>query len=191
MCSYNLLLYITCTAFDHSIPLLSTTMVNTDPTTSTSVTPSSVTSSAMSIMSNRPVESTCASTPLAAVTVTVTVTSTVHSTLLQPVTPTVSPSSSATISNAMSLSPSNLQCSNQQAAKDDDNSCNAVAVCIPVALVIGLIVCAVTFVIVWRWRHRTIYNFVNSNPQMAKIYNDLYGSVALPMCVYIYAGERK
>ena len=177
-----LLLCITCTAFDHSVPLLSTTIMNTDPTASTSVTSLSVivTSSTMnSIISNRPIESTCASTQLVAATVTVTITSTVHVTPSQSVTPTTSPSSTVTIGNTVSSSPSSLQCSNQQAAKDNDNSCNAVAICIPVALVIGLIVCVVTIVIVWRLRYRAIYNFATSNPQMAKIYNDLYGSVAL------------
>ena len=80
----------------------------------------------------------------------VTITNTVHVTPSQSMTLTISPSSTATIGSTMSSSPKTGQCSNQQAAKDNDNSCNAVAICIPVAFVIDLIVCVVTFVIVWR-----------------------------------------
>ena len=84
------------------------------------------------------------------------------------------------------ISPSACQCSNQQAAEDDDNSCNAVAICVPVAVVIAVVVCVVVFVVVWRLRQKTFYSFAGRDQQteMVKVYNDLYGSVALYTYTY-------
>ena len=79
----------------------------------------------------------------------------------------------------MTITPSTAQGSNQRITDKTDNSCNAVAICIPVAVVIAIVVCVIVPIAVWRLRHRAIYNYVASNPQMAKIYNDLYGSVYL------------
>ena len=110
-------------------------------------------------MSNRPVASIYASIQLDAATVTVTITSTVHATPSQSMTLIVSSSSTATIGNTLSSSPKTGQCSNEQAAKDNDNSCNAVVICFPVALVIGLIVCVVTIVVVWRLQPAAIHRW--------------------------------
>ena len=103
-------------------------------------------------------------------TTTVTVTSTVSATQSQCITVTISPSAA--------------QSSNQQITDKSDTSCNAIAICIPVAMVIAVVVCVIVFMAVWRLRHKAIYNFVTSNPQMAKIYNDLYGSVILYSWLY-------
>ena len=125
-------------------------------------------------MTDRPVESTCATTQLVSTTVTVTVTSTVHATPSRSMTPVISPSCSV---STVSVTPSTVQCSDQQIAENDDNSCNAVAICIPVAVVIAVIACVVVIVVVWRFRQKSNYNLTTSHPEMAKVYNDIYGSV--------------
>ena len=182
-------------AIDHSIMLLSDTSTNTDPAMSTSMISSSAMTSPAMISATYSVEpaATCASfeTVVSMVLVTVSSTSTVHVTASQStmytstttfvsrtvtVTSTVSDTASRCITN---ITPSNVQCSNQRIDKKSDNSCNAVAICIPVAVVIALVTCVIAVIAVWKLRHKAIYNFVNSNPQMAKVYNDLYGLVAL------------
>ena len=185
-------------AVDHSISLLSTTTVNADPTISISNTFSNVVvSSSMSTTLVEPTAAICAS-PQAVVitstlistfpTTTVTVTSTVSATQSQCTTVTF-PTTTATVTSTVSatpsqcitviISPSTAQSSNQQITDKGDSSCNAIAICIPVAVLIAVVVCVIVFVAVWRLRHKAIYNFATSNPQMAKIYNDLYGSVIL------------
>ena len=86
----------------------------------------------------------------------------------------------------MMVIPPTSQCSNQQVAEEDDNSCNVVAICVPVAVVIAVVVCVVVFVVVWRLRQKTIYSITNSDQsmEMIKVYNDLYGSVALYTYTY-------
>ena len=118
-------------------------------------------------------------------TTTATVTSTVSATQSQCTTVTFPTTTTATVTRTVSatesqcttviISPSTAQCSNQQITIKSDSSCNAIAICIPVAMVIAVVVCVIVFVAVWRLRHKAIYNFVTTNPQMARIYNDLYG----------------
>ena len=148
-------------AIDHSIMLLSDTSTNTDPTMSTSMISSSAMTSPAMISAS---QSTMYTLTTTFVSRTVTVTSTVSDT------------ASRCITN---ITPSNVQCSNQRITEKSDNSCNAVAICIPIAVVIALVTCIIAVIAVWKLRHKAIYNFVNSNPQMAKVYNDLYGLVAL------------
>ena len=197
-------------AVEHSVPLPSTTMVNDDPTVSNPVTSSTTlnvdptvltssttvnvgpTSSTSVVSSNEMVASTmsngptCASTQLDAATVTVTITSTVHATPSQFMTSMVSSSCTVTLTSTVSVTPSTDQRSGQQIDEEDDNSCNAVAICVPVAVVIGVVVCVVVLVVVWRLRQRANYSISTGDPQMAKVYNDMYGSVGC-MCTQMYS----
>ena len=93
----------------------------------------------------------------------------------------------STVTNIISATPSmpidslGTQSSNQQINNDGASSCSAVAICIPVAGVFALVTCVIVFVAV-RWvrqNSKVAYSLETKNPEMMKVYNDLYGSVNL------------
>ena len=155
-----------------------TVTVTSTVTSTASGTVTSTVTSTVSTCSRISSESACPSTEA---TVTVIITSTLR----------ISPSPTVTVTSTVltcssqrttfMTSPSVAQCSDQQTTSTEDsgNSCNAVAICVPVAVVIGLIACVIVFVIIWRLRHNSIYKVSTSNPEIVKVCNDLYGSVAL------------
>jgi len=101
----------------------------------------------------------------------------------------------STVTNIISATPSmpidssGTQSSNQLTNNDGASSCNAVAICIPVAGVIALVTCVIVFVAV-RWvrqNSKVAYSLETKNPEMMKVYNDLYGSVNLYAFTYTYS----
>ena len=134
----------------------------------------------------------CTTTQVAGIT-TVIITSTVHAATSQSTTlrintlPTVTVTStvSATPSQCITIliSPSPAQCYNQQVTDDGRNSCNAVAICVPVAMVIAVVVCVIVIFVVWRLRQKVAYNVGTNNLEM--VYNDLYGLVTLYASVHL------
>ena len=158
---------VTITSTVHAFASQSTTTTNADPTISTDMTSSSAVASPSRIVASVEPTGTCdpvVTTLITCLSPTVTVTSTVSDTASQ---------------YLIKITPSNVQCSNQEITKESDSSCNALAICVPVAVVVALVACVIALIVVWRLRHKAIYSFLNSNPQMAKVYNDLYGSVGL------------
>jgi len=102
--------------------------------------------------------------------ITVTVVSTIQSPAF---TVTITPPPSTSV-QTMLITPS-VQCGNQQRSSSDDNSCNAVAICIPAMIVIAVIVVLVVFVVIWRLGRCGKFNLGVNNPQLAHVDNDLYG----------------
>ena len=145
-----------------SIVIITSTVHTTisQPTTLTNnISPTVISTGTVSDAQSESTTSRISNLPTTFTTVTVTVTSTVS----------VTPSQYT----AMPSSPS--VAANQQVT---DNGCNAVAICIPVAVVIALLVCIIVFLVVWRLtliRKKAVYNLNTSIN--AEVRNDLYGSV--------------
>jgi len=69
-----------------------------------------------------------------------------------------------------------IQCGNQESSSAiDDDSCNAVAICVPVTIGIAVIVAVVIFVVIWRTRYCRKLTFGVTYPRLVHVDNDLYG----------------
>ena len=65
--------------------------------------------------------------------------------------------------------------SQESSSTIDDDSCNAVAICVPVMIGIAVIVAIVIFVVVWRTRYCGKLTLGVTNPRLAHVDNDIYG----------------